>query len=193
LVLLPLLPVCNLVPIYRAAADRYLYLPLAGVALVIACLLEAPAIAQQSRTRKAACLTAALFLCLLAANCVWRQQVWSNPLALWEDTVQKNPASPTAQGGLAESLWEAGRLPEAEQAARNAISLTAGTAADHWLCLALILADAGRGSAAQEMLQKALAIDPRLANPDQRVAGLAMDQRTATALRALLAARATGR
>ena len=193
LVLLPLLPVCNLVPIYRAAADRYLYLPLAGVALAMACLLAAPAIAQQTRTRKAACVTATLLLCLLAASCVWRQRVWSNPQALWEDTAQKNPASPTAQGGLAESLWEAGRLPEAEQAARNAISLTAGTAADHWLCLALILADSGQASAAQEMLLKALAIDPRLANPDQRVACLAMDHKTATALRALLAARTTGR
>jgi len=193
LVLLPLLPVCNLVPIYRAAADRYLYLPLAGVALAMACLLEAPRIAQQSRTRKAACLTAILLLPLLAASCVWRQRVWSSPLALWEDTAQKNPTSPTAQGGLAESLWEAGRLPEAEQAARKAISLTAGTAADHWLCLALILADSGQAAAAQEMLEKALAIDPRLANPDQRVAGLAMDHRTAAALEALLAARATGR
>jgi Tfp pilus assembly protein PilF len=124
---------------------------------------------------------------------VWRQRVWSSPLALWEDTAQKNPTSPTAQGGLAESLWEAGRLPEAEQAARNAISLTAGTAADHWLCLALILADSGQASAAQEMLHKALAIDPRLANPDQRVADLAMDQKTATALQALLTARATGK
>lgn len=192
MVLLPLLPVCNLVPIYRAAADRYLYLPLAGVALAMACLLEAPRIAQQSRTRKAACLTAALLLCLLAAGCIMRQRVWSSPLALWEDTAQKNPASPTAQGGLAESLWEAGRLPEAEQAARNAISLTNGSVADHWLTLGLILADGGQGTAAQEMLHKALAIDPRLANPDQRVACLAMDQRTATALRALLAARATG-
>jgi len=193
LVLLPLLPVCNLVPIYRAAADRYLYLPLAGVALGIACLLEAPRIAQQSRPRKAASLAATLLLCLLAASCVWRQRVWSSPLALWEDTAQKNPASPTAQGGLAESLWEAGRLPEAEQAARNAISLTAGAAADHWLCLALILADAGQASAAQEMLEKALALDPRLANPAQRVAALAMDQKTATALQTLLAARATGK
>jgi hypothetical protein len=36
LVLVPLLPVSNLVPIYRAAADRYLYLPLAGVACIAA-------------------------------------------------------------------------------------------------------------------------------------------------------------
>ena len=187
LVLLPLLPVCNLVPIYRAAADRYLYLPLAGVALAIACLLAAPRIAQQSRTRKAACLSAAVLLCLLTASCIMRQRVWSSPLALWEDTAQKNPASPTAQGGLAESLWEAGRLPEAEQAARNALALTNGSVADHWLTLALVLADAGRGTEAQQTLQKALALDPRLADPDQRVATLAMDHATAAALKKLLA------
>jgi hypothetical protein len=54
MILLPLLPVANLIPIYRAAADRYLYFPLAGVAVALGLLLDAPWLAAHPRVREVA-------------------------------------------------------------------------------------------------------------------------------------------
>ena len=189
LVVLPLVPVANLVPIYRAAADRYLYLPLAGVALAGGCLLDAPWLGGRPALRKNICCGAVAAVILLAIGCSARQQVWSGVVPLWEDTFRKNPLAYTAASGCAEALREAGRLVEAEQAARTAIRLSGGERGDAWATLALVLEDQGRAADAIEALDKSLAVDPRLAQPAERVAALAMERPYAEALERLIARR----
>jgi tetratricopeptide (TPR) repeat protein len=189
LIIVPLLPVSNLVPIYRAAADRYLYLPMAGVALAVGLLLEAPWLAGRDRLRTRMLLAVLAADILLAVGCMERQKVWANPLALWTDTFRKNPATYTAASGLAEALREAGRLTEAEQLARRAIELSGGGRGDPWATLALILDDQGRESEAFAALDKAIAVDAKLADPDARVAALAMERPYADALQRLQARR----
>lgn len=186
LIVLPLLPVANLVPIYRAAADRYLYLPLAGVALAAGCLLDAAWFRGRGAARRTAALCCAASVVVLAIGCTARQRVWTGSLALWTDTFRKNPASYTAASGLAEALWEAGRLPEAEQAARAAVGLCGGDRGEAWATLALVLADQERQPEAAAALDKALAAEPRLARPMDRVAVLAMERPYAAALERLL-------
>ena len=179
IIVLPLIPVSNLFPIYRAAADRYLYLPMAGVALAVGWLLDGPWLAARPRLREKATIAAMASVALLGFACVERQKVWANPLALWEDTFRKNPAAYTAASGLGESLREVGRLPEAERATREAIRLSDGKRGDPWVTLALILDAQGREAEAFEAAGKALEVQPSLADPEARVRVLAMERQVA--------------
>jgi hypothetical protein len=186
LLVLPLLPVSNLVPIYRAAADRYLYVPLTGVATIVACLLDAPWLRASARVRQAAVAVAVATLAVLGQACIERQRVWASPLALWQDTAAKNPASYTAAQGLAGALEDAGRCVEAEAAAHAALRLCDGGRGECWAALALALDCQGRPAEADAALAKALEIEPRLGDPLQRVAVLALEVDTAEALLKLL-------
>lgn len=179
IIVLPLIPVSNLFPIYRAAADRYMYLPMAGVALAVGWLLDGPWLAARPRLREKATIACMAAVVLLGMACVERQKVWANPLALWEDTFRKNPVAYTAASGLADSLREAGRLPEAERAAREAIRLSDGKRGDPYATLALILDAQGREAEAFEAAGKALEVQPSLADPEARVRVLAMERQVA--------------
>jgi tetratricopeptide (TPR) repeat protein len=185
--LLPLLPVANLVPIYRPVADRYLYLPMAGVAVAVACLLDAPWLAGRESLRRRGIIGCMAAVALLGLASVERQQVWASSLALWSDAHRKNPVSFTTATGLGEALREAGRLTEAEQFTREAIRLSEGQRGDTWATLALILDSQGRAAEAADAVAKALEIDPKLADPDARVAALAMERPMADDLKRLLA------
>jgi len=187
LLLLPLLPVANLVPIYRAAADRYLYLPLAGVACVVACLLDSAWLAASDRRRQVVTIGAMAAILGLAAACVGRQAVWANQLALWEDAYGKNPSSFTAASGYAGALREAGRNDEAVEIARRAVALCDGQRGDAWITLALALDAAGRSADAEAMVAKAVETDGRQADPDARVAALAMEPAEAEGVKRILA------
>jgi len=189
LMMLPLVPVSNLVPIYRAAADRYLYVPLGGAAVIAACLVEV-AWKRSSRERRQAGLVVGMaVVAILAAACVARQRVWSNPLALWLDTAARNPASYSAATGLANACREAGGFVESERAARHALALSGSSRGDTWVALALALDGQGRTADAEAAITTALAKDSRLADPHSRVAALAMERGEADALAALLARR----
>ncbi len=192
-VVVPLLPVLNVLPIYKAAADRYLYLPVAGVALAVGLLLDGSWLARRPAIRERLLIAGVVGVVLLGIGCTERQKVWANPLALWSDTFRKNPAAFTAASGLAEALRHGGRLPEAEQAARRAIQLTNGTRGDAWATLALVLHGRGRDAEAFEALDKAVEIDPRLADPEGRVRDLAMERPYADDLAELLARRNAAR
>jgi protein O-mannosyl-transferase len=186
LLVLPLLPVSNLVPIYRAAADRYLYVPLTGVATIVACLLDAPWLRASPRGRQAAVAVAVAALAVLGQACIERQRVWASPLALWQDTAAKNPASFTAAHGLAGALEDAGRCGEAEAAVQAALRLCGGTRGEAWATLAIVLDCQGRSAEADAALAKALELDPRLADPAKRVAALALEADDAETLVRLL-------
>jgi protein O-mannosyl-transferase len=179
IIVLPLIPVSNLFPIYRAAADRYMYLPMAGVALAVGWLLDGPWLAARPRLREKATIACMAAAVLLAMACVERQKVWATPLALWDDTFRKNPVAYTAASGLADSLLEAGRLLEAERAAREAIRLSDGKRGDPFATLALVLDAQGREADAFAAASKALEVQPSLADPEARVRVLAMERQMA--------------
>ncbi|MFM8433931.1 MAG: hypothetical protein ACKOBP_01095, partial [Planctomycetia bacterium] len=178
-----------LFPIYRAAADRYMYLPLAGVALALGWLLDGPWLAARPRLREKALIAAMAAVALLGFACVERQKVWASPLALWQDTFRKHPLAYTAASGLADSLRYAGRLAEAERASREAIRLSDGKRGDPWATLALILDAQGREAEAFEAAGKALEVQPNLADPQARVKALAMERKMAEQWGRLLARR----
>jgi hypothetical protein len=169
LVVVSLLPVCNIIPIYKPLADRYMYLPMAGVAALAATAAEW-ALGRQTTTNRRWALGAALaLLAILAAGSVWRQQV--------------------AALGLAEALLESGRAAESRGAALASIRLSGEGWADPWVALTLAYDRLGEEGLAQQALGRALALDERLADPERCVARLAMHRHQASALSALLARR----
>lgn len=189
LVVVSLLPVCNIIPIYKPLADRYMYLPMAGVAALAATAAEW-ALGRQTTTNRRWALGAALaLLAILAAGSVWRQQVWRSSLALWESTARLNPQSALAALGLAEALLESGRAAESRGAALASIRLSGEGWADPWVALTLAYDRLGEEGLAQQALGRALALDERLADPERCVARLAMHRHQASALSALLARR----
>ena len=87
---------------------------------------------------------------------------------------------------MGEELRELGRLPEAERATREAIRLSEGKRGDPLATLALILDEQGREQESAEALAKAIEVDPKLVDPDRRVAVMAMERPVADALKKLL-------
>ena len=185
-VVLPLLPVANLIPIYRPAADRYLYFPMAGAALALACFLNSELLKTRRAYGIAAASALACALPILGWMNVERQAVWHSSIALWVDTFKKNPNSDTAAGGLGEALRLEGRLEESAKYFRIAIYLTGGRNADTLIMSAVVLEGLGRWSESGDLLELALDRDPRLADPDSRVVALALTQDEATAIKNLI-------
>lgn len=192
MILLPLVPVANLIPIYRPVADRYLYLPMAGVAVAVACLLDAPWVVGYEPLRRRMTVGCMAAVALLVLGCLERQKVWADSISLWKDAYRKNPGSLTAASGLGEALRETGLPADAEPFTREAIRLANGGRGEDWATLALILDSLGRMDESSASLSKAIEIEPRLSDPDARVKVLAMERATADELRALLDARKVG-
>ena len=187
-VVLPLLPVANLIPIYRAAADRYLYFSMVGVAMTLAFFAERLSFSKKTRWVG----ITATWICLLALAIyvlinVERQKVWADSFALWQDTFQRNPNSSTAAYRLGETHWEMGRLEESEKMLREANRLFGGSDGDTLAMLAVVLQRLGREADSARFLELALKANPHLSDPDKRVAALALTRPEAEAIKKLLA------
>lgn len=183
---LPLLPVANLIPIFRPAADRYLYFPMAGVSLTLACFLNSRPLKARRAYGIAAASALAAALFLFGWMNVDRQRAWHDSLALWQDTLKKNPNSDTAAAGLGDALRLAGRLQESEKYFCRALRLTGGKRAETLMMRAVVLEGLGLRKEAEDFLEMALDRDPRLADPDSRIAALAMTQDEAAAIQDLV-------
>lgn len=159
-----LLPVANLVPIYRPLADRYLYLPMTGVA-VLAGIMWCRAW-RRVPARGAMTLAAGGILlgAALAAGTVARIRVWQGSLSLWQNTAARNPQSSTAANNLAFALHDHGRHAEAVASWRRAVELTEGRQGALWAGLALGLAALGHRDMADAAANQALTLEPRLGN-----------------------------
>jgi Flp pilus assembly protein TadD len=73
--------------------------------------------------------------------------------------------------------------------ARRAVSLSGGMRGDAWMTLALALDAAGRTREADDAATKAVELDSRLADPDGRVAALAMEKAEAEGVKRILGRR----
>ena len=124
--LITLFPVSNLITIYHPFAERYLYLPLIGLCLVVSILVSA--LARKILTHPTAATMATLIpvivvVGLYAKATMARNRVWQNNFVLWTTTVQSSPDSPIARGGLGMAYLDRGRLDEAREQFEMAIKL----------------------------------------------------------------------
>ncbi len=119
LFVLPLLPVLNLTSfqVGQIVHDRYLYLPLLGILIVIFTSLD--------RLLDPKFLLAASIVVAvpLGAQTFLQNRVWANDLALWDHAVRIDPDSATNQVQYGVALSGAGRNQEAISAFNAALDI----------------------------------------------------------------------
>jgi protein O-mannosyl-transferase len=116
-----ILPVSNLVVrIGVLMAERLLYLPSVAIALVLAQLYDS--LHRRARPLVANAALAALAIAF-AGLTLARNADWQTPLALWRDTVDKQPRSALAHANLAASCLTVGDTTCAKQELRRAVAL----------------------------------------------------------------------
>ena len=155
-----LLPVANLVPIFRAAADRFLYAPLIGVMVLAALALDSRWLAGTRVRRRLSSAAVVLVLALLLPVTLQREHIWSSELPLWQDTFARNPTSFAAQVGLPEALLKAGRYEEARKQSEVALRTIHEDWPWLWFDYALELEKLGDHAGAERAAQHAIKLKP---------------------------------
>jgi len=110
--LVPLLPVSNVIPLSVFMAERYLYLPLVGFGLLLA------AVGQRGKRGWA---LATILVCYGALS-VHRCWVWRGAEAMWSDAVRKSSPNPVAHYNLGVYFAERGLPSRALREYRNAVA-----------------------------------------------------------------------
>lgn len=143
-----LLPALNLWPAYNLKADRYLYLPLAGTALLAAAGLRR---ALGSRYRLPLLCAAGLWLAGLAGAALLRGPQFRDDLSLFSAAAAAAPSSSRARLNLGTARLRAGDCAGGVRAFREAAGLDPA-AAHPRLRLAYALVRCGGGQEAAAML-----------------------------------------
>jgi len=117
-----LLPASNFVSQYHPIADRYLYVPLAGVGFLAAVALMNLWAAISKNSVHIAIVTACVVILSLeyAAN-IRRQIIWQQPATLWTDVLLQFPRSSQAHVGMANVHGRSGDYRAALAAADDAV------------------------------------------------------------------------
>jgi len=171
-----LLPVCNLVPIYRPIADRYLYLPLIGMALLLAIGLDRPWLTKKSSRYRIAIILILIIASLLTQTTLQRQWAWSSQLTLWQDTLERNPRSYDALVNLPECLLDAGRLEESKTQYEYTLRTPYANHPWTWAGYAILLNRLGDRAHAELAAKRALALKPDIIDVDKMVRTMQTDR-----------------
>lgn len=154
-----LVPVIGLVQVgQQARADRYTYLPLVGLAVVVAWGLCGP-LARLGRYVPAAIGGAVLVA--LAVVAAAQVRVWRDSRALFEHALRVTGENAVARLNLGLALLDDGRMGEAEGHLREAVRLHPGSAEGRG-ALAEVRARQGRAQDARAEFTAALRLDPGL-------------------------------
>jgi protein O-mannosyl-transferase len=123
LTILPLLPALYIPVVGKSPlAERYLYLPSAGLSLAVA-FLVARSISVGRLTGRAALSVVLITSSLFAVATGYRNQVWKDNLSYWTDAVRKAPSESYPLNALGMALNKAGRHDEAAAMFTRSIEL----------------------------------------------------------------------
>ncbi len=162
LLALPLLPALY-VPVLGdgLVAERYLYLPSAGLALLTALAWNAWVRRRPAWFRARAAVAAVLVIVGGVAT-FSRNRVWHDELALWTDAARKSPRSAAVHGYLGFALYTAGQPDAAVASLSRAIELDPDKLDAH-VNLAAALLTSGRVDEALIDLDRILSAHPGIA------------------------------
>ena len=123
LIAIPLLPVLWIPWVgENSFAERYLYLPSAGFAIVVARIV-AWVRAERPAAFRTVVVVTALWLVALGLVTVRRNPVWFDERSLWTDTVAKSPDGALPRTMLGDVYLESGELAQAIEQYEAAIAL----------------------------------------------------------------------
>lgn len=170
-----LVPVIGIVQVGgHAMADRFTYVPLVGLFILLAwggaAVLEGAGLRPSQRAAVALPI-------LLACGIVARAQAmnWRNGVALWEHAIEVAPDNARAHANLGVSIAREGHAGQAIDHYREALRLQPGDAYTH-NNLALALVEQGKGAEALAHYQEAVRLAPEYANAHNNLANLLADQ-----------------
>ncbi len=148
--LLLIAPTSSFIPIHDVLVEYRVYLPFLGLVLICC-----EALRRLKFSQTIGIGAAALLICSVITY--QRNQVWSSPLALWQDSVNKSPNKYRPRFQLARQLFDENRCVDAVQSYDKASRL--GPIEDQLLIdWALALDCAGRPGEAVDKLRQAAAI-----------------------------------
>jgi len=154
---LGLATVSNFIPLYRFLADRFYYLPLAGVAVQLLALFLLTL-----KSRWGFWITVLPFMAAvlpLTTLTLARQNVFADTFSLWSDTVQISPFSSNAHDNLGWALFQKGQVDEAVIQFQKALETNSNNA-EAYYNLGNVFSKKGQRDKAIEQYQKSLQIDP---------------------------------
>lgn len=123
------LPVSNIIPLPVWMADRYMYLPMAGVAICLGALLSDAKEWVQARKLIAVAIVVMVVYGVMAHR---RSTVWMTSLKFWSDNIMCAPCA-VSYAGLAWALMDEKKLDKALMVAERAIMEGPGVAKFHML------------------------------------------------------------
>ena len=159
-----LVPVIGLVQVgAQAMADRYAYVPLIGLFIIIA--WGANDLLMKWRYRKIILGILAFAVLIVLTICTKSQvRYWQNSLALWEHALQVTENEPSAHYHLAAALAQKGRFEEAAEHCRVALELRKTPNAEILSNMGSIYNNLGRYTEAIEAFVQAIKVDPNHAD-----------------------------
>jgi len=164
-IVIPLLPVLYIPGVgVNTFAERYLYLPCAGFALLCASLLARFSPLLLPKSRKVMVLFLPLMLTVVAlwygTSTVQRNSVWKNEYTLWKDTAKKSPDSAVARYNLGIALFNKGLTDGAIAELREAVQIHPGYIDAHYN-LGVVYQHRGMVEEAREEYLTVLRLEPR--------------------------------
>ncbi len=152
--LLLMSPTSSILPIQDAIAERRAYFSMLGLLLIV---LE---FGRRVKVDRRVLVGACLFAAMVSAGVTYsRAEVWSNPISLWEDTVQKSPAKPRAHFQLGFAYFERGEYGKAVEQFRQTGQVDPVTHYNLLIDWALSLDALGRTDEALAKLREAASVD----------------------------------
>ena len=122
---LALAPAAQIMPHHIHRADRFLYLPLAGIVLVVGMGLKPLGNALKGRVPSEGRIAAgALAVLVLAAMSTAQVRTWRDSCSMWENCVAVVPGNAYAHGSLAEVLADQRQFKEAIPHYEKALEIT---------------------------------------------------------------------
>lgn len=155
--LLNLMPFLILLPVGPSlAADRYLYMPLAGLAVAAAAVAARVNVRSVGKMAALAALAVCLLLSKASAS---RSVVWSSSRSLWRNVLGRYPGNEVAMLNLADAELAAGDPAEAEALLFAILRSGAGNQKAIY-DLGTLYGMTGRYAAAEYLLKRSLALKP---------------------------------
>ncbi len=154
-----LVPVIGLVQVgAQAMADRYTYIPIIGVSIMVA--WGVPELLKKWRHRNTALAAMAVITLSILSYATWGQvQYWQNSITLFKHTVERTTNNPIMQNNLGNSLEDEGRLDEAITHYAEAVRINPDLA-DSYNNMGLALTKRGSANEAIPNFLKAIKINP---------------------------------
>jgi tetratricopeptide (TPR) repeat protein len=164
--LLNLGPVLGLIPFgymsHSFVADHFMYLPMVGLAIVCARILDSTynAINYQTTAGKLLAAGVIVWICALGALSAMQTSVWRNPLTMWEATLKANPRGYAALNNYGLALSRRGEYEKAISVLKKAIDVAPKTAMGYDN-LASVYVRTRRFAEAAELYKKSIQVNPR--------------------------------